>query len=380
MRIRHGVVASVFMLLIGVGAGTSAVPMPDADAAAQPGVRDLERQRPARPIGGTARLWWWDNIGTTSTDFAYHRGIGLDPKDHRPEQGRRPATKYAGMINGGWAWYIGSFLAPAGNPPAIIRNPFGSTPWVRTADERGKLEVTTAFRFEDVIDALDDDRFSFLFDDWVEAWGAYPNDVIFHIGTADDRELSDVELARVVKIFVDVAKRRELLRSKHRVYVCLDHSQWFDPFHPDAEKTPSANPIEGQQFRSRRTKMQSAIVAQMLSSQGVGVLTEAVPIAEQEDAASYWSHFGVAFRPGLETPKGHGTPMRLDRFEGLVLAWYLPKFLGDDTEENYRSVLRGASEYGNVSVPPYKVGGNDRFRRLAADVALLDRRLRERRR
>ncbi len=295
-------------------------PTPRGDSGGSPG---------AGPVGGVQRVWAWYNPGTSSANIEEHRGIRLD-------------KWYSMLRTGGWGAWIAESLAPRGNPPVILRAPFGTSSWVNPEGER-----VSAFRFEDAIDVQTDPSWAWIVSDpkWVEPWGRYPAPVIFHVGTADDRELTDLEMQLGVKPFVEVKKKRDQLGNRNPVFVALDHSAWFD-------RSGSSKPGPW----SDRVAKQTARVVELLTEAGIGVLTEAVP-QQTWPSASYWRDHGVAFRPHLAERTRTRDPMDLRSFNGLVLAWLTPQDWQDwqdlTLDQRIRRTVEATEKFGNVAVPVY---------------------------
>lgn len=324
---------------------------PTAPAAASDPSPDATPAENARgPAGGVARLWAWYNPGTTSSDVDNNRGI-------------HPRTKDL-LLGRGWQAWIDGEPKALGYPPVVLRAPFGTSRWVNW-----KGEETREFRFEDTLDVMDDPKWQALAADrtFVEPWARYPAPVMFHIGTADDRELTDAEMVRGVSPFVKVAERRRELGNAEPVYVCLDHSMYFDDRgEMQWDHVPPA------------IARQSALVTRMLTERGIGVLTEAVPRAGWA-SARFWKRHGVAFRPHLAERPGIAD---VRDFRGLVLTWLVPldfrwRNNGDEPPEPFAvrraRVLRHAAIYGNVAVPVFVVGGRDEFVKLERQVAAMNR-------
>jgi hypothetical protein len=312
-------------------------PPPGAGSGAGPGAGSGggDADDSAGPLGGEQRVWAWFNPGTTSSDLKRQRGIALD-------------KGYGALKRGGWAAWIEARLTTLGSPPVILRAPFGTSAWVGRDGES-----TSAFRYEDAIDVQRDPTWSWIASDrmFVQPWARYPAPVMFHIGTADDRVLTDAELRLGIHPFVEVKRARDRIGNTAPVYVCLDHSMYFD----DEERGGRSN-------MSRREALQTSMVTELLEAAGIDVLTEAVP-DESWDSAAYWVKRGVAFRPHLAQPRERNTPVPLDRFEGLVLAWLLPPDWRDWQDrpmpERHARIVEATRTYGNVAVPPY-IAGNDR--------------------
>lgn len=298
---------------------------------------------------GHQRLWAWFNPGTSSNDIEGQRGIGLE-------------SGYRSLKRGGWGAWIDERLVPLGNPPVVLRAPFGTSRWT---DRNG--EESIAFRFEDTIDVQRDPEWAWIASDsmFVEPWARYPGPVAFHVGTADDRELDSDELRLGVEPFVRVKARREALGNDAPVYVVLDHSMSFGD-----------TATEDRGKMSRREVLQTSMAVTLLENAGIHVLCEAVP-DRTWPSAEYWVTRGVAFRPHLSEDRRWIKPVPLEQFEGLVLAWMLPPDFKDDTEtdaDRRRRVLEATRKFGNVAVPIYAVGGGDGWRQLRDTVEAEQRR------
>ncbi|MEM1185991.1 MAG: hypothetical protein AAGI53_13450 [Planctomycetota bacterium] len=303
--------------LVGAGSG-------DGDA----------KPHPYAPYGGVQRVWAWYNPGTTSSDIDGQRGIALD-------------KSYRVLEEGGWGDWIDRTLAPLGYPPVVLRAPFGTSRWTNRSGD-----ATSAFRYEDAIDVQRDPKWAWIASEawFVEPWARYRGPVAFHVGTADDRLLTDEELRLGVKPFIRVKEERDRLRNREPVCVVLDHSQWFD----DKE-------VEPRESMTRRQALQTSRAVWLLTEAGVEVLTEAVPHVDTPPAA-YWADYGTAFRPHLSKVRRVATPMALDAFQGLVLAWLMPADFRDDGMSEFqrrRRVIESTREYGNVAVPPFAIGGKE---------------------
>jgi len=284
------------------------------------------------PVGGRQRVWAWFNPGTSSSDIDGQRGIRLD-------------RAYRSLAEGGWGAWIDEVLKPLGHPPVVLRAPFGTSRWV---DRNGK--PSTAFRFEDAVDVARDPRWMWLVGEnqFAIPWSRYPAPVMFHVGTPDDRELTDAELRIGLEPFLAVKRLRDRMGNAEPVYVCLDHSMYFDDTEDGSRPT-----------MSRRTALQTSIVVTLMERAGVEVLTEAVPMVDWGSTA-YWLDHGVAFRPHLSTVRGDKRPVSLDLFAGLVLCWLLPRDFDMEAtteDERRRRVVEATREFGNVAVPVYQVGG-----------------------
>ncbi|MEM7756024.1 MAG: hypothetical protein AAF297_10355 [Planctomycetota bacterium] len=319
-------------------------PKSDPPPSAEPPGSEPIATAAGEPIGGQQRVWMWFNPGTTSSDIDGQRGIGLD-------------RGYRVLKEGGWGAWIDQRLKPLGHPPVVLRAPFGTSRW-----ETRSGKPVSFFRYEDAIDVQRDPQWAWIASEtgFVQPWARYPGPVAFHVGTADDRVLTDEELRLGARPFVRVQEMRERLGNTEPVYVVLDHSMYFgDTVDPNANNA-----------MSRRELLQTSMAVTLLENAGIEVLTEAVP-DRSWPSAEYWVSRGVAFRPHLSKDRRKLKPVPLERFEGLVLAWMLPADFrreGETAQDHRRRVIEATREYGNVAVPMHLVGGGDGWRELVRAV------------